>query len=508
MPVGVHFGRLGGLTGAKMMTVQHTVVDGVDVYWAQGPAPMIATLTFGCGARDETFRTLGVTHLIEHLAMSTLPRLHHDHNATVGLEVTRFFATGKPAQLVDFIAAVCEALSDLPLSRIEKEAGVLTAEGSAVCHPTAGVLLARRYGIAGPGLAPWDGPGYDQLSADAVTAHAAKFFTRGNAVLTLTGPPPEGLRLPLPDGPRVVHEPTPSRPVDGPRWLAEEVPCVGMSLRGPSVSPVDALGMQVLSHRITEVARKEKGLSYSVDGDRANADPSTTDRLIWVDAREGQEAEVASILWNTARELATSGPTPEELEHELAGFREMVEDPRFVDSDLDEYARSVLLGEPYLSPAEWLEVLTTATPAQVAAAVAESLRTALIVVPDEVRLELSDLDGNPVPLGGCTTPEWRPEGKVFKPSLLARAVSASARAARLHLTADGVALIDGGDRHFVRFADVVGVLAQNGSRTVFGRSGCVVPVHADLFSGIGPVVAAVDARVDPAVVYPPSAFAG
>ncbi|GGU48660.1 M16 family metallopeptidase [Lentzea flava] len=488
--------------------MQHTVIDGVDVYWAQGPAPMIATLTFGCGVRDESFRTLGVTHLIEHLAMSTLPRLHHEHNAMVDIEVTKFFATGKPAQLVDFIAAVCEALSDLPLSRIEKEAGVLTAEGSSGCHPTAGVLLARRYGIAGPGLAPWDGPGYDRIPAEAVTAHAARFFTRGNAVLTLTGPPPEGLRLPLPEGPRVVHDPVSPLSVDGPRWLAEDVPCVGMSLRGPSVSPVDAMGLQVLSHRLTEVARKEKGLSYGVDGDRASADSASTDRFVWVDAREGQEAEVASILWDTARELATFGPTAEELEHEVAGFREMIEDPRFVDGDLDEFARSVLLGEPYLSPAQWLEALAAVTPEQVAAALTESLRTALIVVPDGVRLELSDVDGKLVELGGCAAPEWQPQGKVFKPSLLARATSAAARGARLYLAPDGVALVDGGTRHFVRFADVVGVLARNGSRTVFGRSGCVVPVDSDLFKGIEPAIAAIDAQVDAGLVFPPSVFAG
>lgn len=487
--------------------MQHTVIDGVDVYWAQGPAPMIATLTFGCGVRDESFRTLGVTHLIEHLAMSTLPRLHHEHNAMVDIELTRFYATGKPAQLVDFIAAVCAALSDLPLARIEQEAGVLTAEGSSACHPTAGVLLARRYGIAGPGLAPWNGPGYDRIPAEAVTAHAARFFTKGNAVLTLTGPPPDRLRLPLPDGPRVVHNPTPPLPVDGPRLLLEDVPCVGLSLRGPSVSPVDALGLQVLSHRLTEVARTEKGLSYSVDGDRAGADPSTTDRFVWVDARAGQEVQVASILWETALELARSGPKQYELDHEAAAFREMVEDPRFVDAELDTHARTVLLGEPHLSSAQWQAALAVTTPAQVAAALTESLRTALIVVPGEEPLELSEPDGKPLPLGDCTTPDWQPQGKVFKPSLLARATTTAARGARLHLTPDGVALVDGGLRHFIPFTDVVGVLAQNGSRTVFGRTGCVVPVDSDLFKGVEPAIAAIDARVHASLIYSPSAFA-
>ncbi len=42
--------------------------------------------------------------------------------------MTQVFASGKPRQLVDFIAGVCTGLSDLPLERIAKEAGVLTAE--------------------------------------------------------------------------------------------------------------------------------------------------------------------------------------------------------------------------------------------------------------------------------------------------------------------------------------------------------------------------------------------
>src|SRR3954454_9377423 len=49
--------------------MQRIEIDGVPVLWEQGPAPLRATLTFGVGGRDETFRTLGVTHMVEHLAM-------------------------------------------------------------------------------------------------------------------------------------------------------------------------------------------------------------------------------------------------------------------------------------------------------------------------------------------------------------------------------------------------------------------------------------------------------
>jgi hypothetical protein len=126
--------------------VNRTEIDGVPALWANGPEPLQAALMFGCGTRDEAFRSIGVTHLIEHLVMSTLPRLHHEHNASVDLEVTAFYAAGEPKHVVAFLEQVCRALADLPLQRLEREAGVLTAEGGSPAHPTTASLLARRYG--------------------------------------------------------------------------------------------------------------------------------------------------------------------------------------------------------------------------------------------------------------------------------------------------------------------------------------------------------------------------
>jgi predicted Zn-dependent peptidase len=481
--------------------MEQTVVDGVPVFWAQGPAPMTATLAFGCGARDETFRTIGVTHLIEHLAMSTLPRLHHEHNASVDLEITQFYATGKPAQLVEFLERICRALSDLPLDRVDKEAGVLTAEGSQVVHPTAGSLLARRFGTAGYGLAPWIGPGYDRIPAETVAAHAARFFSRGNAVLALTGPPPEGLRLPLPEGSRPVHQAVAAVPADGPHWSAESVPSPGLAMTGPVKSAAWDIGTQILRERLTTVARREKGLSYEVGTEWTETD-ATSERMIWVDAREGQETEVATILWDTARQLANRGPGQDEIDHEVAGFAELVEDPRTVEAEVDLRARTELLGLRYYSGKEWLAQLAAVTPEQVAGVLTEGLRTALLVVPEDHTVELSDLDGAPVAVGGCVRTAAVPEGQTFRPPLLSRMRGGGARRARLVLTADGIALCDDdGDVHLIPFSEVVGVEVQDGARIVFGRFGCVVPVDPDLFRGTEAAVAAIDANVDPALRY-------
>lgn len=111
------------------LELHRTVVDGVPVVWTQGPAPLSATLVFGCGARDESFPTIGVTHMVEHLAMSTLPKAHHPRNASVGLDTTEFMAEGRPDQITAFLDGICRALTDLPLGRLDSERGVLEAEG-------------------------------------------------------------------------------------------------------------------------------------------------------------------------------------------------------------------------------------------------------------------------------------------------------------------------------------------------------------------------------------------
>lgn len=127
-----------------MPVVLRTEIDGIPVFWQEAPGPLSAGLVFACGTRDETFMTIGVTHLIEHLAMSTLPKLHHDHNASVDLTTTEFLATGRPEQVVAFLEAVCTALRALPIGRLAQEAGVIEAEASMAVHPTEAALLMRR----------------------------------------------------------------------------------------------------------------------------------------------------------------------------------------------------------------------------------------------------------------------------------------------------------------------------------------------------------------------------
>ncbi|HEX6354064.1 hypothetical protein [Actinophytocola sp.] len=482
--------------------MNETEVDGVPVLWADAPGPLTGTIVFGVGARDESFRTIGITHLVEHLAMSTLPRVHYEHNAAVDLDTTEFYAAGKPQHVVEFLAAVCTALAELPLDRIEKEAGVLAAEGGHVTHPTAAILLNRRFGANGPGLALWEGPGYDRLSAEQVTEHVQKFFTRANAVVTLTGPPPEGLRLPLPDGERPVRVAPQLVDAGHANWAAEPSPAPGLALLGPARDAGAVLAMDVLRERLMETARREQGISYDVDGAHVDHDTTRADRLIWLDAREGQEAQAATILWQTAQDLATNGPTAEELAFAVEGLRHMFDDPRAPFGELENAAYARLFGFPYRTSAELLANAEQVLPAQIAATLTESLRTALLTVPEDVELDLG------LPLGGCPRTDTVPPGREFRPPRLARLVNKQARAARLILSDSGVAIVDGdGDVHHVAFTEVVGVRSEEDGRILFGRRGCVVPVLRSLFGGVEPVIEAVDRAVAAELHYAPSEFA-
>lgn len=381
--------------------MERTEIDGVLAVWAPGPPPLRATLSFGCGARDEQFRTIGVTHLIGHLAMSALGRVHYEHNGTVDLELTSFTAVGRPEQITDFVERICAALGDLPVDRIHHEAGVLAAEGGWATHPTAAALLARRFGYQAYGLAPLTGPGSDRIDADAVRAHAARYFVAGNAVLQLTGPPPPTMRLPLPEGPRAVHPmPEPIRP-DGPRWSAEPVPGPGISLLGARADPAWAMAMAI---------------------------------LLWVDARDGTEAEVARILWETTVQLATDGLNADELAEEVTAAIELFADPRYIEIELEAAAHAELLSYPHQSSAQHAAQLPTVTGAEVSARLAEALMTALLVVPSDITVKLTGLDGRPVAEGGCPRARELPRGRVFKPPGVARLVSRAARGLRLVLT--------------------------------------------------------------------------
>ncbi|MBG0852761.1 insulinase family protein [Streptomyces spinoverrucosus] len=419
------------------------------------------------------------------------------------LSLTDFTASGSDEQVARFLTRVCEALSSLPLDRLEREAGVLAAEGSGITDPTSAELLSFRYGSVGAGLASWDGPGPDRIPAEAVQDVAARYFHADNAVLILTGRPPAELRLPLPRGTRPDR--AGAQPVlnPGPVWFQAVVPGPGLALRGDLDDPALVLALAVLQERLRQRARHQEGLSYDVAGTRMHTGAGQGEYTLCLDAREGKKQRVAELLWQEALRMARTGVTEEELAEEVVGLRESWLDPRSTPSELGDAAGCLLLGLDYQDPRTRLDALEKVTTEQAAQAFTTALATALLVVPCDVEVSLGQLDGTPLPRGGCTTAQTLPaDVRLFKPSLLDRALSSAARTARLGIGASGLWSRDAdGDVHHVPFDEVVGVEMQGPGRVVFGRSGCLIPVVPEMWTRIGPAVAAIDAAVPAALRY-------
>jgi hypothetical protein len=155
---------------------------GVPVYWTELPGSVRGALIFRVGRADETLARLGLTHLVEHLAMFPIGRPEFFCNALVDETRTVFFAEGRLDEVSGFLNDVARALGELPLDRLEVERRVLQTEAEGA---SGGDFFARlmgyRFGAAEYGLAHYRELGLGWLGPEDVTRWARERFSTGNA---------------------------------------------------------------------------------------------------------------------------------------------------------------------------------------------------------------------------------------------------------------------------------------------------------------------------------------
>jgi hypothetical protein len=477
---------------ATSLALHRTDIDGVPVLWAPGPGPLTATLVFSVGVRDEEFLTGGITHLVEHLSMATIGRVTYDCNACVGPDTTQFTVTGRPASVLDFLRRICQALADLPTERIAAEVGVLAAESDGSPLGLVGLALSERYGCADLGLLGFRQPAVAALDEATVKAHAGRYFVRENAVLWLTGEPPQGLELPLPAGVRNARAPVAPLEVPTPTQIEYPGESVVLSLEGER-SPELIAALRIVTARARERLRHGLGLSYDIDWDRTAVDAQRTHLCIIADTQRGKVAEVAQGLVQVLREVAQDGPTAEELTHDLALGEEYVADPRAVVAELEDAADCLLRDEPYACASDGLTRLRELGAPGVAAALRAALDSLLVFLPCDHSLKDPQLR----PYQGCVSEPI--SGRTLKRRLLR---SDAPRGMALVYNDDAVALRWPADTwHVVRYDEVVGMGRWEGLRTVQGRNGCLVLVDARDWRGGAAVVAELDRRIPARLCY-------
>ncbi|TNM69688.1 insulinase family protein [Streptomyces sp. NP160] len=470
--------------------LQELVVDGVRVFHRPGPSKTRASLVFDVGLRDESFETVGLTHLVQHLVWAQLPRTRCEVDVTVAVDHTEFSAYGRPDEVGDVLRRVCTALADLPLDRLEREKSALVADGTVGADMTMAVSWAARYGFDGPGLALTDGLGPLVLTGEEALAHAAERFHAGRAALGVLGPLPEGLSLPLrADGtaPRAPRRHPRPRLGDGPEWVQAPTEGVGLLLDG--LEPYDAaadVARTVLCERLQDVARTGHGLTYSVSSDLLDGVDGDV-FTVALDVREGMGAEVAGLVWEQLADLATNGPTPAELDHALTGSAAELDasDDDVADAEPFRTAFHTALYGRVRTLEEVSAGLAGVTREAVRDRLAAAARRALLVVPDGFRVPDAALQAAPIAeRSWCAVAPALPPGRQHRPPLLDRLRSKLARR-RLVVTEECIALQDEtGAVHVVRWDEVAGVDElpySEGGLGIVGRHLCGLPVHPDAY---------------------------
>ncbi len=461
------------------MTIQRTEIDGVPVYWFPGPEPLTAQLVFRVGVRDETFMTTGITHLVEHLTMSAVQGPRHGRNATVEPSFTSFMVSGKPDAVAAFIAEACTKLASPELDRLPVEKKILSAEGGLSAGPVVADHVRYRYGLKSVGLVGVVPPALNAITEDQVLAHIRSYFTAGNAALVLNGPPPEGLRLPLPPGPHraLPHQERVDLPL--PMWIEQGAPLLGLSLEVPAASDEQreaARAMAIIAcERVHAELRQKRGWIYDIDFTPIFHQDGTGIVCFEADPPPEHLEDTRVGLMGILRELRDAGPTRAELDSVAESWEDYEADAAGKFDDVIAAAQHHLIDEPFLDPATRLNLLRSLDPSNCQTALALLDRSLLLGVPEGAWLQEEGIN-----------PEQEQQhaalkGQVHRRSIRGR-LAGLPSSAQLVIGEEGISLTEGNTRT-VLWDDVVGAQRfRDGTLLVIASKGYQLPIRPAWYS--------------------------
>jgi predicted Zn-dependent peptidase len=469
----------------------------VPVFWHNQPGRLNARLIFGVGVAHETFLETGITHLVEHLAMRPLRTGRYDNTAATEMLHTAFDVASSAETVVDHLRRICASLTHLDTGPLERERGVLVAEERASEGPSVTSWLPssiwfgnRAFGLAGNvRIAPV------RASAGQVRAWCGRWFHRGNAALVLSGPPPEDLRLPLPDGPR--HQPPAATPFDLKTPAQTTIPngVVGCALVNWTAPMACAAG--ILLSRLTERLRHLEGLGYDIGFDHQPIDQRRAVLGFGADVPDKHARRVAEAIRVELSTLGDAGPTADELAADRASLLDQLAQPEFAQYRAVDEAVSALTGWPS-AVAQQSQILT-GVDADTVAAAARELAGGLVLCAPQGHLspDLPELPGSPLdPVSG----------RELKRALVG---STTPRGFRIVAGDEGLSAFYGGSPvpvAVVRYDDIAGVGVEHTDGRLpilhlFGLHGGLITVRPGDWRGGRALVRELRARFDAPVCF-------
>ena len=469
--------------------------------WADAPDPFVGALMFRVGRVDETLRIAGLTHLVEHLALSEIERGQFQYNGHVEPAVTVFYASGTRDEVLRYLSAISSALRALPLDRLEGEKRILRSEASMTASNVDTWLLALRFGAAGYGLVHHAELGLDWVARDEVAAWAQKWFTAHNAVIWLTGEPPESLAdFELPPGAHVpppAPEPIPS--LELPAHLGNGAGRVALSVTGQRSAMIHA-GFLIALERAHGRLRRDEAVSYAPGGSYLPLDGRIVHMTISADCKDQDAGLVQDELLTILDDLGEHGPTEKELEWDRSMLQRALSEKTWAHSALDIGSRDTLMGVESLDRSQLLKEREELTPARIAKAVAEALETLLVLSPPAApktgirpRVEYSADNTKLV------------EGTRYVPSSKGREVG---QTSDLVVGESGLSHVAGVSHDVMSWLfdeSVAGIRLVSGGLTVVGREGSWVTIYPRLFKSGDVALSSIEAGLGEERIVPLSA---
>jgi zinc protease len=502
-------GLSGEVRGERRDRLRRTEIDGVATVWCPVPGPLRAALTVRVGSADETLVTSGISHLLEHLALFGLGRPGDHSNGFVDQTQSVFTVEGDEAEVRDFLGDLTRHLVDPPVHRLDDERAVLGAEEAGRAPSPLDAQLIWRYGASGYGLAGLDQLGVRRVGPTDVIEWSHRYVTRANSVLWISGPPPAGLRLHLPDGAaRPAPDPRRTLLPGGPAWFTGPAGRITLDAVVTRGWPATALA-DVLRGRMIDELRLGRAVAYSPEAGYSRLTRDAARLVAGTDLVAERQGEGVGPMLALLEHLSSGsgdgdGVRPEEIDAWVARNRRRALDPQHGLGILHGAAWDLLQGDEPRDARSWLEEMALVTPGEVAAVAREARASLLAQIPvGPATGSTGSLDSVAAIAPVAPGPGWVQAPRSREPRLTGREHRSRTPGspARLILGPDGISLVSGEDHLSVRPGATAAVLRWNdGRRVLVSDDGNQIVVEPTLWAGGPGLVEEVDRLWSPALV--------
>ena len=363
--------------------IDHYELDGIPLFHLPGAGATILTLSFAVGSAHEPVPRRGMTHLAEHLLLTSIDRaLDHSNGVTEPFRVT-FTTRGSPSEASRFLRDVCESVASPRIVRMHEEANVLRSEANlrSPVMPPQFRLYWLRTGYQGLGTTHLPEFFLHTLDEQVLRDWIGQHMVAGNAAIWIAGPLPDDLYVALEPGPPTplpAYEEIPG--FETPAVLGDGIEGVGASFVVERSAAIQ-MALRTLEQHLRKALRVDRGLGYIVATDYKKVSANRALASVFASCLPDSAPDVQRAVLEAIDDLAARGPTEDEIADQYESTVRDLTDPMANPTRLDHWVQDVLMGIEPTPAATLLDQLWRLQPDEVAAAFRKARDSMLLVLP-------------------------------------------------------------------------------------------------------------------------------